>query len=79
GKTATFAGSVKALQGEAALETAALQVFYEGGDAAATDSALPGSGSKIKRIVSESPVVMTRAPQDRVTGNSLDYDAQDQV
>lgn len=77
GKTATFTGNVKALQGEAALETAGMQVFYEGGDAA--DAALPGSGSKIRRIVSTSPVVMTRAPQDRVTGNSLDYDAAGQV
>ncbi len=77
GKTATFTGNVKTVQGEAALETAALQVHYEGGDAA--DAALPGSGGKIKRIVSASPVVMTRAPQDRVTGNSLDYDAQGQV
>ena len=33
GKTATFTGNVKAQQGDAALETAALEVQYEGGDA----------------------------------------------
>ncbi len=77
GKTATFTGNVKAVQAEAALETAALEVFYEGGDAA--DAALPGAGSKIRRIVSKSPVVMTRAPQDRVTGDSLDFDAVNEV
>lgn len=77
GKTATFTGNVRAVQGEAAIETAALQVFYEGGNA--DDAALPGAGSKIKRIVSTDPVVMTRAPQDRVTGDSLDYDAAKQI
>lgn len=77
-KTAVFTGSVKAVQGGAELETAALQVFYEGGDAADT-AALPGAGGKIKRILSKSPVVMTRDPADRVTGNSLDYDAARQV
>jgi lipopolysaccharide transport protein LptA len=77
GKTATFTGTVKAIQGEAALETAGLKVFYEGGNAA--DAGLPGAGSKIKRIVSETPVVMTRAPQDRVTGNKLDYDAANEL
>ncbi len=74
GRTATFTGNVNAKQGEAAIQTAALQVSYEGG-ADPANAALPGSGSKIRRIVSKSPVVMTRAPQDRVTGDSLDFDA----
>ena len=77
GKTATFTGNVRAQQEGAALETAALEVSYEGGN---TDTAaLPGSGAKIRRIVSKTPVVMTRAPQERVTGSSLDYDAPNQV
>ena len=82
GKTATFTGNVKAKQGDAALETAALEVRYEGGNAGATGTsaaATPGAGTKIQRIVSKSPVVMTRAPQDRVTGASFDYDAVNQV
>ncbi|KAB2942533.1 MAG: LPS export ABC transporter periplasmic protein LptC [Hyphomicrobium sp.] len=80
GKTATFTGNVKAQQADAALETAALEVRYEGGETGATGAAAtPGAGAKIQRIVSKSPVVMTRAPQDRVTGSGLDYDAVNQV
>ncbi len=81
-KTATFTGNVKARQGDAAMATAALEVQYEGGDTGAAGSATaanPGAGTKIKRIFSKSPVVMTRAPQDRVTGASFDYDAIKQV
>ncbi len=82
GKTATFTGNVKARQGDAAMETAALEVQYEGADigsSGAPAAATPGAGTKIKRIFSKSPVVMTRAPQDRVTGTSFDYDAINQV
>ena len=82
-KTATFTGNVKARQGDAAMETAALEVQYEGGDTGTAGSApaatTPGAGTKIKRIFSKSAVVMTRAPQDRVTGSSFDYDAVAQV
>jgi len=77
GKTATFTGNVRAEQGEATLETAALEVRYVGGNTGT--AALPGAGTKIQRIVSSTPVVMTRAPQDRVTGDSLDYDAVGQI
>ncbi|MFA5900850.1 MAG: LPS export ABC transporter periplasmic protein LptC, partial [Hyphomicrobium sp.] len=77
GKTATFTGNVKAQQAEASLETAELEVVYEGGDAG--NAGVPGAGAKIQRITSKSPVVMTRAPKDRVTGDSLDYDAIGQV
>ena len=78
GKTAIFTGNVKAQQAGAALETAELQVKYAGGDNKDA-GAMPGDGAKIERIVSKSPVVMTRAPQDRVTGASLDYDAANQI
>jgi lipopolysaccharide transport protein LptA len=78
GKTAMFTGNVKAQQAGAALETAELQVKYAGGDSKDA-GAMPGDGAKIERIVSKSPVVMTRAPQDRVTGASLDYDAANQI
>jgi lipopolysaccharide transport protein LptA/LPS export ABC transporter protein LptC len=76
-KTAVFSGTVKAQQADAILETASLEILYAGGDP--STSALPGSGTKIQRIKSKTPVVMTRAPQDRVTGASLDYDAVNQV
>src|SRR5262249_3915923 len=44
----------------------------------------PGSnafseGSKVRRIKTPSPVVMTRAPADRVEAKSLDFDAQTEV
>jgi len=80
GKTATFTGNVKAQQSGAMLETAALEVTYEGGDVGGAEGmAAPGAGTKIKRIVSKSPVVMTREPNDRITGASLEYDAIKQV
>jgi LPS export ABC transporter protein LptC/lipopolysaccharide transport protein LptA len=78
GKTAIFTGNVKARQAGAALDTAELQVKYAGNDNKDA-GAMPGDGAKIERIFSKSPVVMTRAPQDRVTGASLDYDAANQI
>lgn len=80
GKIATFTGNVKAQQAGAMLETTTLEVTYEGGDAGGAESmAAPGTGTKIQRIVSKSPVVMSREPNDRVTGASLEYDAVSQV
>ncbi len=76
-KVATFSGSVRAVQGGAALETAALIVSYASQKDGA--AAAPGAGAKIERIVSNSPVVMTRAPQDRVTSRALDFDARTEV
>ncbi|MFA9443415.1 MAG: LPS export ABC transporter periplasmic protein LptC, partial [Hyphomicrobium sp.] len=80
-KTAIFSGTVRAAQGDAALETAALQVSYEGGAAqgAGRTANDASSGTKLRRIQSTSPIVMTRAPKDRVTSQSLDYDAVKEV
>jgi lipopolysaccharide transport protein LptA/LPS export ABC transporter protein LptC len=78
GKTAIFTGNVKARQAGARLDTAELQVKYAGGDAQEA-GAMPGDGAKIERIFSKTPVVMTREPEDRVTGKSLDYDAVNQI
>lgn len=79
-KTATFSGRVRAVQGDAVLETNALEVQYEGEPAGAgTTASTAPAGTKIRRIASRSPVVMTRAPQDRVTGQSLDFDAVNEV
>ena len=76
-KHATFSGTVRAAQGDALLETTTLEVSYEGqGDGAAIASP---SGAKIRRIVSRAPVVMTRAPQDRVTARSFAFDALKEV
>jgi lipopolysaccharide transport protein LptA/LPS export ABC transporter protein LptC len=77
GKVATFTGNVNAMQADAALQTSALEVHYAGGDESTATA--PGEGTKIQRILSKSPVVMTRAPQDRVTSDSFDYDAVNEV
>lgn len=76
-KVAVFSGSVNAVQGGAALETATLQVVYESKEDGS--KAAPGSGANIASISSPTPVVLTRAPQDRVTSNRLDFDAKTEV
>ena len=80
-KTAVFSGGVRAVQGDATLETAALQVNYEekAAQGAAAAAKNTSSGTKLRRIQSTSPVVITRAPQDRVTSQSLDFDAVNEV
>jgi len=83
GKTATFTGNVVARQAGAALATSSLEVHYEGDSAQATSSAAAiaggGGSTKISRIVSNAPVVMTRAPQDRVSGAQFEFDAVKEV
>jgi hypothetical protein len=79
-KAAKFSGHVRANQGAAQIETAVLDVTYEGGanPAAATpaDPAQPAApATKIKRIVAPGPVVLLQGTGDRVTGNSADFDA----
>ena len=72
-KSARFSGNVKALQGVARLETAALDIWYDGSPTAAgADPAAPAT--KIKKIASPGPVVMTQGTGDRVTGNAADFD-----
>ncbi len=87
-KTAIFTGDVRAVQADSTLETVGLQVEYESQQAQGANGAAPapapastdlGSGSKIRRIKSATPVVMTRAPNDKVNANSLDFDAPTEV
>jgi LPS export ABC transporter protein LptC/lipopolysaccharide transport protein LptA len=87
-KTAIFTGHVRAVQADSTLETVGLQVEYESQQAQGANGAAPapapastdlGSGSKIRRIESATPVVMTRAPNDKVNANSLDFDAPTEV
>jgi lipopolysaccharide transport protein LptA/LPS export ABC transporter protein LptC len=77
-KTAVFSGNVRAVQADSALQSATLQVEYESQQQTAGSTGL-SEGSKVRRIKSPSPVVMTRAPQDRVEAKSLDFDAQTEV
>ncbi len=90
-KTAKFSGRVRANQGAAQIETAVLDVTYEGGASQATaatpapadpaQAAAPPApeaappAAKIKRIVAPGPVVLLQGTGDRVTGNSADFDA----
>ncbi len=76
-KTAVFTGKVRAVQVDSALETAALEVEYESQQT--PGSAALASGGKIRRIKSATPVILTRAPRDRVASKSLDFDAQTEV
>jgi lipopolysaccharide transport protein LptA/LPS export ABC transporter protein LptC len=81
-KTALFTGEVRAKQADSTLQTAALEVEYESQQAqgaAAPAAPNPTSGSKIRRIRSATPVVMTRAPHDQVNAKSLDFDAPTEV
>ncbi len=77
-KTAVFSGSVRATQADATLETATLEVEYESKETPGAAAPVAG-GSKIRRIKSASPVVMTRAPHDRVDAKRLDFDAESEV
>lgn len=87
-KTAQFSGRVHAVQGLASMDTAVMDITYEGGQAngtaspaqtqapretTATPQATPAA--KIKRIVSPGAVVLTQGTGDRVTGSSADFDA----
>lgn len=85
-KRAIFKSNVVARQGGATLSAPELEASYDAGAPAdtsqqtgAADSAAPGllqgSGGKLRRIVAKGPVVMTQAPQDRVTCNAADFDA----
>lgn len=73
-KTAQFSGNVKAMQGAARIETAALDIWYDGTPAAAGGADPAGPATKIKKISSSVPVIMTQATGDRVTANSADFD-----
>jgi LPS export ABC transporter protein LptC len=87
-KTAQFSGRVHAVQGLASMDTAVMDITYEGGQTAAKATPSPTAtldtpaapapatpATKIKRIVSPGPVVLTQGTGDRVTGNSADFDA----
>ena len=85
-KLAAFKGGVRAIQGEATIETEELQISYEGSAAAGMPGAgkpgaVPGAdpaASKLKRIISPVPLVMTQGA-DRLSGDSADFDAVAEV
>ncbi len=83
-KTAVFTGTVKAIQNDQTLLTPELTVTYDG-EALSTATATPdangstaGAG-KIRRIVAKGPVVMERGALDKLTADSMDFDAPSQT
>ena len=80
-KTAIFTGNVKALQNDQSLVTAELMVTYDGdqtntGPEAAQKAAPPSpTTGKIHRIVAKGPVVLERGALEKVTADSMDFDA----
>lgn len=79
-KLATFRGAVRAVQGEAVLVSEELEISYEGSASAPAASgttqpaAGPTANSRLKRIASRKPVVLTQG-SDRITGDSAEFDA----
>lgn len=79
-KTAIFSGTVRAVQGESVMETPELTVGYVS-DAPAGAAPQPAAGmlsgaGKVKDILAQGPVVMTRGTTDRVTSDRATFDAQ---
>lgn len=83
-KTATFAGNVRAVQGDSIMTTPQLTVGY-GGDTPAgavpapAGNPLASASGKVKDIVAAGPVVMTRGSTDRVTSDQATFDAQNET
>jgi LPS export ABC transporter protein LptC len=82
-KTAIFTGTVRAVQGESVMETPELTVGYASDAPAGQPQAaqpagagLMGAAGKVKDIIAQGPVVMTRGTTDRVTSDSATFDAQ---
>ena len=81
-KIAVFNGNVRAVQSNATLETATLNVTYEGGGAGANPAAAPEPGqpaTKVKHIEAPGPVVLTQASGEKITGNRADFEATDEI
>ncbi len=83
-KTATFRGSVRASQGTSQLESAELEIAYTGQAALPSAAAKPAPtpaitaaspSSKVRAIVSRTPVVLTQGP-DRVTAETAHFDVE---
>lgn len=79
--TASFVGQVQAVQGDQVLHSERLDVFYENQDGApARQAGIPGAGNgRVTRMVSLTPIVITRGDTERITADSLDVNAIDEV
>ena len=77
-KTATFAGNVLAKQADSIMQTAELEVHYEGqgaGQSAGEGLAAAGTqSSRLSKLVARSDVILTRG-QEKATGSGAQFDA----
>ncbi len=75
-KTATFGGNVVARQADSVMQTAELEVHYEGQPTGQVQGVTaPGSqSSRLSKLVARSDVVLTRA-QEKATGSGAEFDA----
>lgn len=77
-KTATFSGNVVARQTDSVMETAEMEVHYEGNQTGAGAGPAPAAGTdgngRLKRIMARRDVVLTRGIE-KATGSSGEFDA----
>lgn len=83
GRTARFTGDVKAVRGDNTITTPELNVTYSGQSKLAGENAPEGpdaaSGTKVKTLVAQGPVELTRGPNDKATADLLEFDAETEV
>ncbi len=79
---AHFQRNVTAVQGDSTLQAAELHITYEGKTevpgvpkAKPAEPANPADAARLKRLQAKSGVVITSAPDRRVTSDAMDYDA----
>ncbi|MGD9784787.1 MAG: LPS export ABC transporter periplasmic protein LptC [Hyphomicrobiaceae bacterium] len=79
-KTAVFTGNVRATRGTSTLTTPELRIAYDGAPSgglagSSAQAGEPASRASIKTILAANPVVISNAPDTRVTGQTAMYDA----
>lgn len=79
--TASFIGQVQAVQGDQVLHSERLDVFYENqGGEPGGQTGIPGAGSgRVTRMVSSTPIIITRGETERIIADSLNVNAIDEV
>jgi len=79
-KLAMFRGGVRAVQGQATMQSEELEAYYEGQTGAAGaqkgEAGRQDASSKLSRLISRVPVVLTNAA-DRATSDAADFNVKD--
>lgn len=78
---ASFVGDVRAVQGDQALHSQRLDVFFENEAATAsgTSAGAAAAAGRVTRMSSAYPIVITRGDGERITAESLDVDVTKEV